>query len=233
MGRNFKKTNKKLKKYENVNRKALDQFVTFTEEHERLQDRLSQLSEDKTRILHMINVLENKKSDQIFYTYKQLYKNFKQMFTRVVEGGKGELVLTGVDNDNLSEAEKMENATGLSVSVSFTGNQAMKNLNQLSGGQKSVVALVFILAIQECDPAPFYLFDEVDAALDVEHRRAIAAVIQSQSRNAQFITTTFRPEMLRNADLCLGVVFRGKASHVELVSSQDAASFVQDDTIHN
>ena len=231
MGKTLQKTNKNLKKYDKVNKKALDQFVTFTEENDRLVARLNQLADDKTRILDMINVLDNKKSEQILYTYKQLYKNFKQMFSRVVVGGKGELVLTGGDMEGLTEAEKMENATGLSVSVSFTGDQAMKNLNQLSGGQKSVVALAFILAIQQCDPAPFYLFDEVDAALDVEHRRAIASVIHSQASEAQFITTTFRPEMLRSADQCWGVVFRGKASHVEPVTNQDAASFVQDGTI--
>ena len=54
----------------------------------------------------------------------------------------------------------------------------MKNMSQLSGGQKSVVALTFILALQRCDPAPFYLFDEVDAALDPDYRGAVARVIQ-------------------------------------------------------
>ena len=56
----------------------------------------------------------------------------------------------------------------------------MKNMDQLSGGQKAVVALAFILAIQRCDPAPFYLFDEVDAALDPEFRAAIANLIREQ-----------------------------------------------------
>ena len=50
----------------------------------------------------------------------------------------------------------------------------------MSGGQKSVVALTFILAMQQCDPAPFYLFDEVDAALDIEHRKAVASIIREQ-----------------------------------------------------
>ena len=56
----------------------------------------------------------------------------------------------------------------------------MKNMEQLSGGQKAVVALAFILAIQRCDPAPFYLFDEVDAALDPEFRRSVAQLIAEQ-----------------------------------------------------
>ena len=67
----------------------------------------------------------------------------------------------------------------------------MKNMDQLSGGQKTVVALAFILAIQKCDPAPFYLFDEVDAALDPEFRSAIANLIADQVRKDDFDLNIF------------------------------------------
>jgi len=61
------------------------------------------------------------------------------------------------------------------LKVSFTGNKAeMRDMQQLSGGQKSLVALTLIFAIQKCDPAPFYLFDEIDQALDAQHRKAVA-----------------------------------------------------------
>ena len=61
------------------------------------------------------------------------------------------------------------------LQVSFTGNKAeMRDMQQLSGGQKSLVALTLIFAIQKCDPAPFYLFDEIDQALDAQHRKAVA-----------------------------------------------------------
>jgi len=65
------------------------------------------------------------------------------------------------------------------VKVSFTGNKAeMRDMQQLSGGQKSLVALTLIFAIQKCDPAPFYLFDEIDQALDAQHRKAVAGIQQ-------------------------------------------------------
>jgi len=232
LGKELLKINNKLKQFDNVNKKALDQFVTFTEEKGRLADRHDLLMEDKSRILNLMNVLDAQKSEQILYTYKQLYKNFEKVFSSVVPGGHGQLILTGVAQ-GVSEADRMEMATGLTTSVSFSGDQdqARKNMDQLSGGQKTVVALAFILAIQQCDPAPFYLFDEVDAALDIEHRRAIAAVIHSQAVQAQFITTTFRPEMLARADRCFGVMFRGKASQVAIVGREEAENFVQDSDI--
>jgi structural maintenance of chromosome 3 (chondroitin sulfate proteoglycan 6) len=108
----------------------------------------------------------------------------------------------------------------------------MKEMNQLSGGQKSLVALALIFAIQKCDPAPFYLFDEIDQALDAQHRKAVAEMIHELSKDAQFITTTFRPELLENAHKFYGVVFRNKVSHVECVSREKAYDFVEDDTTH-
>lgn len=83
--------------------------------------------------------------------------------------------------------------TLLGIKVSFTGHKAeMREMNQLSGGQKSLVALALIFAIQKCDPAPFYLFDEIDQALDAQHRKSVADMIHELSSDAQFITTTFR-----------------------------------------
>ncbi|EDO34135.1 predicted protein [Nematostella vectensis] len=102
-------------------------------------------------------------------------------------------------------------------------------MNQLSGGQKSLVALALIFAIQKCDPAPFYLFDEIDQALDPQFRKAVAEMIRNLAVKAQFITTTFRPELLESADKFYGVKFRNKVSHIDAITLEQAKDFIEDD----
>lgn len=125
---------------------------------------------------------------------------------------------------------KIEQYVGVAVRVSFTGkSDETQLLQQLSGGQKSIVALALIFAIQRCDPAPFYLFDEIDAALDAAHRVAVADMIRRLTANAQFIVTTFRPEMLTHADKYYGVTFHNKVSKINCVTKDQALEFIEDD----
>ena len=93
-------------------------------------------------------------------------------------------------------------------------------------------ALTLIFAIQACDPAPFYLFDEIDANLDAQYRTAVANHLHTLSQNpdassGQFICTTFRPEMLLVAEKCYGVSFKKKASSIGVVTRDEALSFVE------
>jgi structural maintenance of chromosome 3 (chondroitin sulfate proteoglycan 6) len=78
----------------------------------------------------------------------------------------------------------MDKYAGVSINVSFNGkNDEGLRISQLSGGQKSLVALSLIFAIQRCDPAPFYLFDEIDAALDSQYRTAVAGNLNKHSNS--------------------------------------------------
>lgn len=118
--------------------------------------------------------------------------------------------------------------TGVAIKVSFAATGTALSLPQLSGGQKSMVALALIFAIQRLDPAPFYLFDEIDAALDAAARAAVAGLIarQAAAGGTQFIVTTFRPELVAAGDRWFGVRLRGRASAVEAVDQAAALSFV-------
>lgn len=185
----------------------------------------------------LMSNLEMRKVEAIQFTFRQVANNFTKVFKKLVPHGSGHLVLkTSKDNvgsGDIGEVSTSDDFTGIGIRVSFTGGDAeMREMNQLSGGQKSLVALALIFAIQKCDPAPFYLFDEIDQALDAQHRKAVADMIHELSDNAQFITTTFRPELLDNAHKFYGVRFRNKVSHVDCVTKEVARDFVEDDTTH-
>jgi len=234
----LKKINKKLKKFDGVNKKSLALYDKFTEEEAKLRKRCEELLADKEKILQLLSALELQKDEQVLYTFKQVQKHFESTFSSLVPGGKGQIALHLQDegsqnSEEIMDAEKMNQAVGLLIEVNFSGNcdEPLKSLEQLSGGQKTLVALAFIIAIQKCDPAPFYLFDEVDAALDPAHRTAVANLVKSQTEGVQFILTTFRPELVVQADKLFGVLFRGKASHVEEIDRREAEDFVEGDEI--
>jgi structural maintenance of chromosome 3 (chondroitin sulfate proteoglycan 6) len=119
---------------------------------------------------------------------------------------------------------------GVEINIRFTKNGDNFIMSQLSGGQKALVAMALIFAIQRCDPAPFYLFDELDQALDATHRAAVAALIQRQAASeenpTQFITSTFRPEIVAVASRCYGISHQNKVSNVHQLTKKDALSFI-------
>ncbi|KAH8582501.1 SMC3 SMC type chromosomal ABC ATpase [Cryptosporidium sp. chipmunk genotype I] len=102
------------------------------------------------------------------------------------------------------------------------------SLNQLSGGQKTLVALAFLFALHRADPAPMYLLDEIDAALDDQYRWSVANLIKKQSISTQFIVTTFRPQILEVADRYFQVSQVNRSSYVNEVSKQQALELQQE-----
>nr|CAH7713672.1 unnamed protein product [Callosobruchus chinensis] len=171
----LEKANNHLKKFSHVNKKALDQFMSFSEQKEKLQKRKEELDRGDEKIKELIATLEQKKMEAIQFTFKQFSKYFTEVFKKLVPDGRAKLVLKTVDHSEGHEIgpddKNADNFTGIGIKISFTGSDAeMKEMNQLSGGQKSLVALALIFAIQKCDPAPFYLFDEIDQALDPQYR---------------------------------------------------------------
>lgn len=163
----LEKANQHLKKYNHVNKKALDQFLSFSEQKEKLYKRKEELDVGDEKIRELMQSLEMQKVEAIQFTFKQVAKNFTLVFKKLVPQGAGYLILKTKDNnegdDTEREVSNSDAFTGISIRVSFTGVDAeMREMNQLSGGQKSLVALALIFAIQKCDPAPFYLFDEID-----------------------------------------------------------------------
>lgn len=221
--------NNELKRFAHINRKAMEQFQTFTREKEELEERKEELEQSKVSIEKLMKSLEQQKDSAIRNSFEQVSQSFQEIFEKLVPNGFGQLAMR-TKEDALSDAEEasIENYIGVSIQVSFNSkNDEQLQIEQLSGGQKSLCAIALILAIQKCDPAPFYLFDEVDANLDTQYRTAVANMIQVLAKNAQFICTTFRPEMLQVANTFYGVSFSNKVSTILGIEQEDALSFVE------
>eukprot|EP01080_Neovahlkampfia_damariscottae_P003454 gene3454-6103_t len=207
----------KLKKYEHVNKKALDQYEQFSEQRDDFLKKKEELDHGQNAIENLVKVLDQRKDETIIRTFKQVKKNFSEIFSEIVPDGEATLIM------NSSEEElSVSKCTGVSISVKFSGDGEKQYMQQLSGGQKSLVALTLIFAIQKCDPAPFYLFDEIDAALDSAHRLSVAKMIKKQSESTQFIIASFKKEMLDIADQFYAISFKNKVSQITSSTKKDS-----------
>ncbi|KAI0718995.1 structural maintenance of chromosome protein 3 [Cerioporus squamosus] len=229
--------NEGLKKFAHVNKKAFEQYNNFTKQRDQLLQRREELDKSAESIQELVEVLDQRKDEAIERTFKQVASNFEEVFEKLVPAGRGRLVIQrriDQDEEDAEDADEtqqssIDNYTGVSIRVSFNSkvDEGLR-IQQLSGGQKSLVALATVFAIQKCDPAPFYLFDEIDANLDAQYRTAVAAMIHDLSATAQFITTTFRPEMLATADKFYGVLFNNqKVSTIRSIKREEAMEFVE------
>ncbi|KAM7528428.1 hypothetical protein LguiB_031838 [Lonicera macranthoides] len=236
--------NEQLEQFSHVNKKALDQYANFAEQREEFQKRKEELIAGDEKIKELISVLDQQKDESIERTFKGVAKHFQEAFSELVQGGHGTLVMTkkkdgdqDSDDNDQSLAPLVEGRVEkyVGVKVSFTGQGETQSMKQLSGGQKTVVALALIFAIQRCDPAPFYLFDEIDAALDPQYRTAVANMIErlANMTGSQFIATTFRQELVNVADKIYGVTHTNRVSRVGLVTKAQAVNFVENDHSHN
>jgi len=242
----MKTVNEQLKKYSSVNRKALDQYVSFNEQRETLMTRNEELTRDNAAIEELIESLDAQREEAILRTFRGVSKHFADVFHELVPGGAGELVMrTAADDDDEEGTGEVKTTEisldkrskpnlsafhGVQVRVKFSGSGQQFDMQQLSGGQKALVALALIFAIQRCDPAPFYLFDEIDQALDANYRAGVARLIQKQVESedapAQFITTTFRNELVSVANKCYGIALLNKVSNIYPLEKQEALNFV-------
>ncbi|KAG0704773.1 RecF/RecN/SMC [Suillus ampliporus] len=229
--------NEGLKKFAHVNKKAFEQYNSFTKQRDQLLQRREDLDKSAESIEELVQVLDQRKDEAIERTFKQVASNFEEVFDKLVPAGRGRLIIQrridqdeddAMDEGDDTQQSSIDNYTGISIKVSFNSkvDEGLR-IQQLSGGQKSLVALATVFAIQKCDPAPFYLFDEIDANLDAQYRTAVANMIKSLSHSAQFITTTFRPEMLVTADKFYGVLFNNqKVSSIRSIKREEAMEFV-------
>jgi structural maintenance of chromosome 3 (chondroitin sulfate proteoglycan 6) len=222
--------------------------VSFQEQREALKARYDDVSASHDKIKELIDVLDQRKDEAIERTFKQVAQHFRAVFAELVADGNGQLVMQrkraaegpadGDDGDDgdadgaggaAAPDARVEKYSGVKVRVSFGAGETTL-LSTLSGGQKTVVALALIFAIQRCDPAPFYLFDEIDAALDAAHRTAVGRLVahEAAEKGVQFIATTFRPELVSVCDKVYGVSHAARVSRVDVITKEAALQFIGD-----
>jgi chromosome segregation protein len=177
------------------------------EEHEELAERFRFLSEQKTDLQETIDSLReaiariNRTSRRRFReTFEAVSKRFSENFPRLFGGGKASLALT--DSDDILEA-------GIDIMAMPPGKR-LQNVNLLSGGEKTMTALALLVAVFQVRPSPFFLLDEVDAALDDANVGRFNQLITEMAAHSQFLVITHNKRTIEVADTLYGVTMEQK-----------------------
>jgi structural maintenance of chromosome 2 len=163
---------------------------------------------EKTKILEVIEELEIKKKEATEKTHHKVDHELNEIVVQVLPGSTAELV--PVEGKTVFD--------GLELQVSFSN--VRKGLQELSGGQRSLIALALVLALLKFKPAPFYILDEIDAALDLNHTQNIGRMLRQSFKAAQFVIVSLKDGMWNNANVVFRTSFRDSNSQVQRTVNQ-------------
>jgi chromosome segregation protein len=193
-----------LSQMDAVNMKALEKYDEVELQFNSLVEKKDSLHSEKTDVLTLMNEIETKKKEHFMKTFNATNKHFKDIFSRLFT--KGDAFLHIENKDNPFE-------DGLSVKVKLTGKRHM-DIKSLSGGEKTLTALAFIFAVQEHQPARFYVLDEIDAALDKHNSEKLAKLIAAYSNKAQYLVISHNDSVISEADTLYGVSMKDGISKI-------------------
>ncbi|KAI4370067.1 hypothetical protein MLD38_018452 [Melastoma candidum] len=178
-----------------VNKKVMAMFEKAEDEYNGLMSKKNIIENDKSKIRKVIEELDDKKKEMLKVTWVKVNSDFGSIFSTLLPGTTAKL----------EPPEGCSFLDGLEVRVAF-GGVWKQSLSELSGGQRSLIALSLILALLLFKPAPLYILDEVDAALDLSHTQNIGRMIKTHFPHSQFIVVSLKEGMFNNAN----VLFRTK-----------------------
>jgi structural maintenance of chromosome 2 len=179
----------------NINQEAMMLLEKEEEHYKKIMERRQKVEDDKQKILESIKNMDTKKVENLKKAWEEVNKNFGSIFSTLLPGAQAKL----------DPPDGVSFLKGLEVKVGFNGVWK-EALTELSGGQRSLVALSLILAMLKYKPAPLYILDEVDAALDLSHTQNIGGMLKSHFKNSQFVIVSLKDGMFNNAN----VLFRTK-----------------------
>ncbi|WP_435771183.1 chromosome segregation protein SMC [Nocardioides sp. SYSU DS0651] len=182
-----------------VNPLALEEFTAMEERHQFLSEQLEDLRATRKDLLDIVKDVDAKVEQVFTEAYADVTKAFDQTFARLFPGGEGRLVLTD-PSDML--------ATGVEVEARPPGKK-VKRLSLLSGGERSLVAVAFLVALFKARPSPFYILDEVEAALDDTNLGRLLEIYEELRENSQLLVITHQKRTMEVGDALYGVTMRG------------------------
>ncbi|MFG2014294.1 chromosome segregation protein SMC [Actinomadura geliboluensis] len=182
-----------------VNPLALEEFAALEERHAFLTSQLEDLKKTQRELLGLVKEVDDRVQEVFAAAYDDTAREFERIFARLFPGGEGSLSLT-VPDDMLT--------TGVEVSARPPGKK-VKRLSLLSGGERSLVAIAFLVAVFKARPSPFYVLDEVEAALDDTNTQRLITVFEELRESSQLIVITHQKRTMEGADALYGVSMRG------------------------
>ncbi len=190
---------RQLSRLGKVNPLALEEFTALEERHTFLSSQVEDLKRTRRDLLTVIKEVDDRVLQVFTAAYEDTARAFEQIFARLFPGGQGNLVLTEPD-DMLT--------SGVDVEARPPGKK-VKRLSLLSGGERSLTAIAYVLAIFKARPSPFYVLDEVEAALDDVNLQRLLAVFDELRESSQLIIVTHQKRTMEVADALYGITMRG------------------------
>ncbi|GAA1310158.1 chromosome partition protein Smc [Planotetraspora silvatica] len=182
-----------------VNPLALEEFAALEERHAFLTSQLEDLKKTRRDLLLVVKEVDDRVEQVFSAAYEDVAREFSQIFERVFPGGEGRLLLTD-PSDMLT--------TGVEVEARPPGKK-VKRLSLLSGGERSLTAVAFLISIFKARPSPFYVMDEVEAALDDTNTQRLLTLFEELRQSSQLIVITHQKRTMEIADALYGVSMRG------------------------
>ncbi|MET7797948.1 AAA family ATPase [Streptomyces decoyicus] len=182
-----------------VNPLALEEFAALEERHQFLSEQLEDLKKTRADLMQVVKEVDERVEQVFTQAYHDTAREFEGVFARLFPGGEGRLVLT--DPDDML-------ATGVDVEARPPGKK-VKRLSLLSGGERSLTAVALLVSIFKARPSPFYVMDEVEAALDDTNLQRLIRIMEELQESSQLIVITHQKRTMEVADALYGVSMQG------------------------
>ncbi|MER8017063.1 chromosome segregation protein SMC [Streptomyces griseoluteus] len=182
-----------------VNPLALEEFAALEERHKFLSEQLEDLKKTRADLLRVVKEVDERVEQVFAEAFRDTAREFEGVFSRLFPGGEGRLVLT--DPDDML-------ATGVDVEARPPGKK-VKRLSLLSGGERSLTAVAMLVAIFKARPSPFYVMDEVEAALDDTNLQRLIGIMRELQESSQLVVITHQKRTMEVADALYGVSMQG------------------------